>query len=208
MWLTFDDPLAALARYLTNRGRYPWLTGLRTPLGRQTVTLADPHDLLTINEIFCRRDYGSGPHRTIVDIGANVGFASLFFLTRNPEAYVWAFEPDAANVLRFRENLREFEPRYSLNECAVTAEEASRVSFVPAGRYGHLAGGGESGTDVPAISISRVLRDIEVAGGPIDLVKIDTEGTEEALVDAIPADVTIREIRYEDNHGRVVTIVP
>jgi FkbM family methyltransferase len=206
MWSTFEDPLAALARYLTNRGTYPWRAALQTPLGPQTVTLADRHDLLTINEIFCRRDYGSRTHRRVVDIGANVGFGVLFFLTRNAEAYVWAFEADPANVARLRENLSSFESRCSISECAVTADARATVPFVPAGRYGHLAKPGEAGVNVPAIPIERALREIAVATGVIDLVKIDTEGSEEALVAAIPGDLPIREIRYEDNRGHVVTI--
>src|SRR5476651_1856806 len=90
--VVFEAPGAALARYLSNRGRYPWRPTLRTPLGRVQVTLNDRHDLLTVNEVFCRRDYGNSTHRTVVDIGANVGFASLFFLTRSAETRVWAFE--------------------------------------------------------------------------------------------------------------------
>ena len=200
----FDEPGAAFLRYVTNRGTYPWRPTLKTPLGRVEVTLADRHDLLTLNEIFCRRDYGSTAHRTVVDIGANVGFASLFFLTRGQQTRVWAFEPDPANVERFRENLSGFEDRYTLLEVAVTAVETSTVRFVTAGRYGHVAGVSEVGIDVPAISIARAVRDIARTAGPIDLVKIDTEGTESELLAAIPPDASIREIRFEDNRGRVV----
>jgi hypothetical protein len=57
------------------------------PLGRIEVTLADRHDLQTVNEVFCRRDYGSSAHRTVVDIGANVRLATLFFLTRSSHAH-------------------------------------------------------------------------------------------------------------------------
>jgi FkbM family methyltransferase len=205
---TFDKPIAALARYLVNQGRYPWRVRLRTPLGPSEVVLEDRHDLLTINEIFCRRDYGSRGRRTVVDIGANVGFASLFFLTRIPDAYVWAFEPDPGNIARLRTNLAGLEDRYTLFEAAVTSHESSSVQFVAAGRYGHIARGGETAIELPAVSIAHALRGIAVEAGSIDLVKIDTEGTELELVAAIPADVMVREVRYEDNEGRVVTIHP
>ncbi|SRR6266849_708251 len=203
---TFDDPGAALVRYVTNRGTYPWHPTLKTPLGAVEVTLADRHDLLTLNEIFCRRDYGSAGHQTVVDIGANVGFASLFFLTRGSRTRVWAFEPDPANIERLRENLSGFEARYTLFEMAVTAVETPTVQFVTAGRYGHVARATEAGVDLPAISIARAVRDIARDSGPIDLVKIDTEGTESELLAAIPSDISIREIRYEDNRGRVVRV--
>jgi hypothetical protein len=88
MFLTFYNPLSALARYVTNRGTYPWRPKLRTPMGTIEVTLVDRHDLLTVNEIFCRWDYGSQARRVVVDIGANVGLATLFFLTRSTDAQV------------------------------------------------------------------------------------------------------------------------
>jgi FkbM family methyltransferase len=157
-----------------------------------------------VNEIFCRRDYGGRAHRTVVDIGANVGLASLFFLTRSPDARVWAYEPDPANVQRLRETLTGFEERYTLVEAAVTVDETPSVRFVTGGRYGHLAGEGEGGVDVPAVAIARALREVVGATGSIDLVKIDTEGTDEQLAAAVPADSRIAEVRYEDNRGRVI----
>jgi FkbM family methyltransferase len=36
--------------------------------------------------------------KTIIDGGANVGYASLAFKRRWPEAYVLAIEPDSANL--------------------------------------------------------------------------------------------------------------
>ena len=203
---TFDDPRAALIRYLTNGGQYPWLPTVRTPLGPIQVILADRHDLLTVNEIFCRQDYGASRNRTVVDIGANVGFATLFFLTRSPETRVWAFEPDPENIVRLRKTLSGFEDRYTLFAAAVTADDLSRVRFVTAGRYGHIAGVGEPATEVPAVSIARALRGVSDEAGPIDLVKIDTEGTESELLAGIPPDVLIKEIRYEDGAGRVVSV--
>jgi FkbM family methyltransferase len=203
---TFDRPAAASARYITNRGRYPWQPTLRTPLGPVSVTLADRHDLLTVNEVFCRRDYGSAARSTVVDIGANIGLATLFFLTRDPEARVWAFEPDPANVARLRETLTGFESRYSLSALAVTQDDVASVRFVPAGRYGRVASAGDAGLEVPAISIAQALRQVAQEAGAIDLVKIDTEGTERELAAAIPSDVEVREIRYEDGEGRVATV--
>lgn len=205
---TFGNPVAALARYLANSGSYPWSTTLRTPLGRVHVILEDRHDLLTLNEIFCRRDYGSRAHRTVVDIGANVGFATLFFLTRSPEARVWAFEPDPANVERLRRTLAGYEARYVLSETAVTAGDATSVRFVTQGRYGHVAGPDENGVDVPAVSIAEALRRVAGEAGPIDLVKIDTEGTDPLLAAALPSDVRVGEVRYEDGEGHVVTVHP
>jgi len=76
MFGTYDRPVASLGRYLWNGGHYPWRPQLRTPMGTVSPLLESYHDLLTVNEVFCRRDYGNAKHcTTIVDIGANVRLA-------------------------------------------------------------------------------------------------------------------------------------
>jgi len=200
---TFDQPAEALRRYLSNSGSYPWRPQLHTPIGPVSPLLVTRHDLLTVNEVFCRRDYGRGPYDTVVDIGANIGLASLYFLTRSPSTRVWAFEPDPANVAQLRANLAGFEDRYDLTEAAVVADDSASVRFTFDGRYGHLAATHEPGADVPAVNIATVLRAIAEEVGRIDLVKIDTEGSENPLAAAIPENLDIRQIVHEDELGHV-----
>src|SRR4051812_8345280 len=103
-FVVHQRPWVALWRYLTNGGDYPWRPHLHTPLGVVAPELSSYHDLLTVNEVFCRHDYGDGSGvRTVVDVGANVGLAALFFLTRSPDVRVWCCEPDPVNLDRLRE---------------------------------------------------------------------------------------------------------
>jgi FkbM family methyltransferase len=202
MALTYRRPAAALRRYVSNADHdYPWDVTLRTPLGDVTLPLESRHDLLTVNEIFCRRDYGSGSSGVIVDIGANIGIASVFFLTRNRRCRVWAFEPDPANVARLRQTLAAFRDRVTIHEAAITPDERGTVTFVPRGRYGHVAGADEEGITVRAISIKSVVKMVSDAVGRADLMKIDVEGLESELVAAIPAQDAPREVRYEMPDG-------
>jgi FkbM family methyltransferase len=204
LWFLFrihEQPLRALARYLTNRGDYPWQPGLRTPLGVVRPVLTSYHDLLTVNEVFCRHDYGDGEGvRTVVDVGANVGLAALFFLTRSPDVRVWCCEPDPANLDRLRETLRPYLDRVTVVPKAVTAEPVDSVRFAPQGRYGHIDDAGP--LEVEAVSLAELLRSVERHASPIDLVKIDTEGTELELLRSAPADLPVRAFVYEDEHGR------
>lgn len=196
-----EQPLQALRRYLTNRGQYPWEPGLRTPLGVIRPRLQSYHDLLTVNEVFCRGDYGDGRGvRTVVDVGANVGLAALYFLTRSPDVRVWCCEPDPANLARLRETLRPYLDRVTIVPKAVTPEPVGFVRFAAQGRYGHID---ESGAlEVEAVSLAELLRTVAREGSPIDLVKIDTEGTEPELVRSLPEDVRVGAVVYEDEHGR------
>jgi len=204
---TYDRPAASLGRYLWNGGHYPWRPQLRTPMGTVSPLLESYHDLLTVNEVFCRRDYGNAEHcATIVDIGANVGLAALFFLTRNPGVRVWCVEADPANVTRLRVQLARFSDRVQVIEAAVCPEPQLEVHFVPSGRYGHVADTSSPETiTVAGLAIGDLLVRVLDEAGRVDLVKIDTEGTEEALVDAVPASLRPRigALVYEGPRGSV-----
>lgn len=197
---TYEEPAEALRRYLMNGGTYPWAPRLRTPLGTVAPQLTSYHDLLTVNEVFCRRDYGDAEDtRLVVDIGANVGLAALFFLTRNRACRVHCFEPDPANLVRLRATLAPYGDRVVVIPRAVTAEPSSTVCFQPAGRYGRIAA---DGVEVASVGLDDALASVP---GVIDLVKIDTEGTEDVLVAALmrgPHRSRVRDVVYEDASGR------
>lgn len=206
MLTTYQQPAAVLRRYLSNSGEYPWQLAIRTPTGVIRPTLNDYHDLLTVNEVFCRQDYGPGRTvEVVVDIGANIGLAALFFLTRNRVCRVYCFEPDPANTAHLRQTLSGYEDRYNLIERVVTPEAAILVRFVPQGRYGHAARDGEDAAELPAIGIAAAMQHVLAHESAIDVVKIDTEGSELALVEALRSDAAMPKIAavvYEDNKGR------
>lgn len=217
MAAVFVNPVSGLHRYVSTSGAYPWQPRLRTPVGAVQPTLHSFHDVRTVNEVFCRQDYGDGDNATVVvDMGANIGISALFFLTRRPDCRVHCFEPDPKNVERLTENLSKFSDRVEIHPVAVMPA-AGRVTFVaePSGRYGHVDRGpidvvrdDETRIDVEAVAIADALRSVLEAEGRIDVVKIDTEGNEPDLVAAIPPDLLhrIRHVYYEDNLGGVVHI--
>ncbi|MGG5259392.1 FkbM family methyltransferase [Phycicoccus avicenniae] len=215
MTRVFVEPLGALRRYVdSSHGTYPWRTHLRTPAGRIGVELPHSHDVRTVNEVFCRRDYGSGTPEVVVDIGANIGLASLYFLSRNPDARVYACEPVATNLERLRANVAPFEDRVVIEERAVSPE-GGRAEFLveEVGRYSGLAAYYEHdlerrSVEVDTVSIADLLDRILSVEQRIDLLKIDTEGSEPALVAAVRPDQweRIAEVRYEQD-GEVRTRV-
>jgi FkbM family methyltransferase len=201
MALRYPAPLQNLRRFLTGKGTYPYRCPVRTPLGVVAPTLHTSHDISTVNEVFCRLDYRAPTTlRVAVDIGSNIGISALYFLTRNPTARVYLFEPDPKNVARLRENLTGFEDRYELDGAAIGVSEGE-VSFCtePTGRYGRI---GKDFGDVITVrcrSVNAVLAAILKREGRVDLLKIDIEGTEEEVVAAIRPDLLehIDAIYYE-----------
>ena len=183
----FPRPWHVLARYLLGRGEYPFACDVRTPTGRIRVTTYSPDDVVTVVEVFARLDYAApGDLRLAVDFGANIGVASLYFLTRNRTARCHAYEPVPVNADRFRRNLAGFEGRYVLREVAVaTAGGQTEFGVEPTGRYGGIGVATGETIRVDARGVNDVLAEIVAEDGEIDVLKIDIEGLEEAVVRAI-----------------------
>jgi FkbM family methyltransferase len=183
----YERPLDGARRYFLGRGDYPTEFAMRTPLGVVAPTLHHPHDMFTVNEVFCREDYRAGPGlRTVVDLGSNIGISALYFLTRDPAARVWCYEPVPRNAQRLRENLTAFAGRWELTEAAV-ADRAGTVSFgvEESGRYGGIGRATGQEIEVPCQDINSVLSGILAQVERIDVLKVDTEGAELVTARAI-----------------------
>jgi FkbM family methyltransferase len=202
----YEYPLSGLTRYLTGRGTYPCSLKIRTPLGVVTPTLYSHHDMLTVNEIFCRMDYECGEPKVVVDFGSNIGISALYFLTRNPDVYCYLFEPLPQNVERLKGNLALFERRYMLDPVAVGLKNGEvTFGFEPSGRYGGIGKKTDTSTQVPCRAANDILADILDKHKRIDVLKVDIETLEKEIVEQIPADMKRRintilvEQRYVSN---------
>jgi FkbM family methyltransferase len=160
----------------------------------------------TVVEVFCREDYRVGANLEVaVDVGANIGISALYFLTRNSYSRVYVFEPDPKNVERLRLNLEDYEGRYDVEQVAVAlADGEAMFASEPSGRYGTLLVDQPSYWEQTLIrvrtrAINSILEDVLTREDRIDILKIDTEGTEEELVGAIRPDLLrcIATIVYE-----------
>jgi FkbM family methyltransferase len=125
-----------------------------------------------------------GP-RLIVDCGANVGYASLFFLGRYPSAHVIAIEPEPDNFALLRRNTAPYGERVTAIQSGVWShatgltirrgefgdgrEWATQVSETPPGQT----------PDIRAVDLAGVLL---ASGFPrIDILKVDIERAEMEL---------------------------
>jgi FkbM family methyltransferase len=188
-------------RYLFGTGTYPCRWEVRTPLGMIAPTLHSPDDMITVTEIFCREDYRAGPDlRVVVDIGSNIGISALYFLTRNHRARCYLYEPVPRNVGRLVGNLAGHEERYVVEEVAV-ADRAGRVAFgvEPTGRYGGIGAATAEQIEVACREVNDVLEQVLAREGSIDILKVDAEGSEVAIVAAIRGEhlERIRTIYFE-----------
>jgi FkbM family methyltransferase len=197
----YPTPLHETWGYFTGRGSYPRPCAIRTPTGVVTPMLHSSHDLLTVNEVFCRLDYAAPDDiGAVVDIGANIGISALYFLTRNATSRCYLYEPVPLNVERLERNVADFRGRYILQRAAVW-DRGGTVTFgvESTGRYCGIGVEAPQQIEVECLPVNQVLEDVLAREEFIDLLKIDTEGAELATVSAIRPDLLerIRLIYFE-----------
>jgi FkbM family methyltransferase len=191
MLRVYRQPVDAFGRYVLGRGQYPADLRINTPAGPVSLTVYSYHDILTVNEIFCRLDYpAGGEDRVIVDFGSNIGISAAYFLTSAPDSFVYLFEPLPVNIARLRANLGPFETRYALQEIAV-GEVDGEVEFgwEETGRYGGVGMKTGRYVSVPCRDSNRIFEEIIARHGRIDILKIDIEGLERQVTERIPVEI-------------------
>jgi FkbM family methyltransferase len=118
----------------------------------------------------------------ILDCGANIGLATLYFKRRYPKARLTAFEADPAIARALRANLeRNGCSDVEVIEGAVWTSDGIVEFFREGADSGTIldfaAGLSGSRASVPSVRLRRILEN-----GPVDLLKLDIEGGEEAVL--------------------------
>jgi FkbM family methyltransferase len=139
-------------------------------------------DLQAIREIWfqeCYRLPFDAPNGVLLDLGANIGMASLWLAKKYPFARVIAVEPDSQNAVLARQNLELNGIPSQVLEAAIGPQDGiARFAASEHSVTGKLA---EEGLSVPMISVATIIKKFEVSS--FALVKIDIEGSEQALFD-------------------------
>ena len=162
---------------------------VRTPTGNVCIHLRNFESLRTLFSIFCRLDYETPtePSFWFMDVGANIGIASVYFLTRNPRNRVTSFEPDRENLEFLKRNLRDFPDRSSICSYALATSDGSATLYrAEDGKYSSLIASDRAclPQQIECRSFKGMLQEITADKPPVT-VKIDVEGLELELVNSI-----------------------
>jgi len=186
---TIEWYLIRLGQKLGLRGPDRWRVRPRQVRHALTARLRGSSDMDVFEQIFIGQEYLSlrslKDVSLVLDLGANVGYSSAWFLNCFPNSRVVALEPDDRNVEISRVNLKPYGERAMLVHGAVWSESTSLKLWKGAFRDGRewatqvvqpLA---SSGGDVQAWDVGSL---IDMAGvGKADLLKVDIERAELAV---------------------------
>jgi len=161
------------------------------------------HCLFMFYEIWSKKDYdipnfSLAQNMTVVDIGANQGFFSLYAASKG--ASVYAFEPcfDNFEVLKWNVSTNDMENRVTAFNAAVTGKKGQIPLFVGLDASGEIVSGtvstcntnrGGKGVEtrrVESVTLNSLLDDLHIQ--KCDFLKMDCEGAEyEILANTSPA---------------------
>jgi FkbM family methyltransferase len=159
------------------------------PGTREPVTLrADTSDIGTYIQIFVDREYDFETReqpRVILDAGANIGLASVYFANKFPTAKIIAVEPEASNYSLLERNVFPYERIVPLQR-ALWGEN-SRIKLIDPGfgKWGFQTHASEQAKaadvrdEVEAVTVDRIMRDHGIEF--IDVLKMDIEGAEKEV---------------------------
>lgn len=139
-------------------------------------------DAKMFEQLFINKEYDvpvSFQPKTIIDLGANVGYAALFFANKYPAANIFSVEPDTSNYETAAKNVAPYK-NVQLVKGAVWHEPAT-INLVDKGlgEASYMVEPGEGANTVRAYTIKEIM-DLMQAD-TIDILKIDVEGTEKEL---------------------------
>jgi FkbM family methyltransferase len=205
----FKHPWSVLYHYFT-------LKPLREPLvelrgGLKIHLSGDRYDIVTVFLIFVREDYGRiQPGSSVVDIGANVGVFSLYSAYRRARR-VYAYEPNSQSYACLLRNIADnhLEDVIVPRQFAVTGTEDEAVKFpIQSSAFNAIITGETTQAFewVKTTTLARILR--EHALKQIDLLKMDCEGAEYAIVFQSPYEVwsCISDVRLEYHQAQIESL--
>lgn len=147
-------------------------------------------DVFTIAEIFHEKQYEM--HSTVcaggvvVDAGANIGLASIWFYAQLPSSTVYAFEPAPSNF-RYLERNCAYLDKVTVERAALGAEDGTATLHLATHNAVHSMVDQSEATgqkiEVPLLSLGRYLDKKRVKR--VELLKLDVEGAEMQVLDGL-----------------------
>jgi FkbM family methyltransferase len=187
--------LKLLAR-LAFAGVFPRMSPSHERIRGVTMQVLDYASFLSLYvEIVVRREYQfafDSPSPLILDCGTNIGMSVLYFKTTSPDCRIVAFEPDEMAFRALQHNVAANRWNHiEMHNAALCGEEGEVDFFSDPAQPGslvmstfeHRVSGASSKPTacrrVQAVRLSSFVND------PVDLVKMDIEGTELAVLEEL-----------------------
>ncbi len=185
-----------LPKYLFGRDMF-WLDyeGVKLLFGPRS------NDLFTFLEVFVQQQYvphlsdsSLQPVKNVVDLGANIGLFTAFAMVKLAAQKVVAVEMDRHNAVTMEKVIaaNRWEKRVTFLAKAFYFENTTVGEFVSRPGWGHRLD--VRGKGIATVTLPEIVR--LFGGEPIDLLKVDIEGSERFLLTKASSQVLSRFVRH------------
>jgi FkbM family methyltransferase len=147
-------------------------------------------DIPTYKQVFINQEYDfltKTQPKVIVDAGANIGLASIYFANKYPGAKIIAIEPEASNFELLKENVAQYPNIVPIQAALWDKNEEIDVIDPGLGKWGFMTEKsdysktltGNNCHAVSAMTVAKIMQDYNLS--KIDILKIDIEGAEKEV---------------------------
>lgn len=147
-------------------------------------------DINTYKQVFTRQEYDfivKSQPKAIIDAGANIGLASIYFANKYPNAKIIAIEPEQSNFELLKKNVAPYSNVIPIQAALWHQNEIINLIDPGLGKWGFMTEKSKSPNSltakhchaVNAITIEKVMHDNQLT--TVDILKIDIEGAEKEV---------------------------
>lgn len=145
-------------------------------------------DIATFVQVFLHREYemelAMSP-RVIVDAGANIGLASIYYANKYPDAKILALEPEESNYKLLKKNTASYSNIIAVNKALWGENTTLEVIDPGLDKWGYqthkmdMEGINIEKKGIQSITVDTLMRDHAIDF--IDILKVDIEGSEKEV---------------------------
>ena len=171
--------------------RKTFIKKMQSPYYKHPFYLRVPtSDISTYWQIFKDEEYNFDLNispKVIIDAGANIGLASIYFANKFPEAKIISLEPEKSNFELLSENVKYYTNIIPIQNALWHKNEVIELVDPGIGKWGFMTKASASENPlksefchkVNAITVDKIISDFDL--GKVDILKIDIEGAEKEV---------------------------
>ncbi len=180
----------------------------RTFVNDEIIIRRNTTDLETFGQVFVAKEYGlavSFKPRFMIDAGANVGYATMYFKSRFPSLKVIALEPEKSNFDTLVQNTSRLNNVTCLQKGLWNERTNLVVEDIGLGKWGFITREAreKNESDIEAVTVDSILE--LSAYTHIDILKIDIEGSEKEVFESAENWIGKVNVIFVETHDRFKT---
>jgi FkbM family methyltransferase len=197
---------AVLRTYLTllvmNRFIKPGSAGVASMLGATYVYSKRASLYGMFREIFIDQNYYIPPTEaplTIIDCGTNIGVSLLYFRTQAPNATITAFEPNPHTYQMVQTNVETNNLNVTIHPVGLGNKKTTATFYTDVNDLASQSGSTTGHLATKNYELTSLMVSIEPLSsyitGPVDILKLDVEGAEGAVIAELAASNALQHIK-------------